>query len=176
MAVPKDGRCLFSTILKVKCKLSANFPKVLHKNVRKILPEQNTDALGTNADPLDARYQELEKKFFDGSIAKPEFEELRKLECFEDKFNAASGKGSQKHQVPDSVEITENRGKIVINKVVFGHSGIPKTADPKSVIDHQNEGNGEHAHDYEWNEDGSLKRKTTRELNDEEKERNGDIL
>lgn len=178
--------------------------------LRKILQKQNTDALGTNADQFAARYQELERKFLDGSIAEHEFEELRKLESFGDKFDAASGKGGQKYQVPDSIEITENRGKIVINKVVFGHSGIPKMADPKSVVDHQNEKNGvdarafygddgmkvkelhtsnhgnpkwhnygrhgEHAHDYEWNEDGSLKKKTTRELNDEERERNGDIL
>ena len=48
--------------------------------LRKILPEQNTDALGTNANSRDARYQELEKKFFDGSISEPEFEELRRLE------------------------------------------------------------------------------------------------
>lgn len=36
--------------------------------------------------------------------------------------------------------------------------------------------NGEHAHDYEWNEDGSLKTKTVREISEEERERNGDIL
>jgi len=35
---------------------------------------------------------------------------------------------------------------------------------------------GEHAHDYEWNDDGSLKNKTTRNLSEEERERNGDIL
>lgn len=35
---------------------------------------------------------------------------------------------------------------------------------------------GEHAHDYEWDENGVLKNKTTREISDEERERNGDIL
>lgn len=35
---------------------------------------------------------------------------------------------------------------------------------------------GEHAHDYEWNDDGTLKNKTTREITDEERKRNGDIL
>lgn len=36
---------------------------------------------------------------------------------------------------------------------------------------------GEHAHDYEWNEDGSLNNKTTRELTKEErKDNNGGIL
>ena len=35
---------------------------------------------------------------------------------------------------------------------------------------------GEHAHDYEWDTNGRLKNKTTRELTDDERERNGDIL
>jgi SPP1 gp7 family putative phage head morphogenesis protein len=35
---------------------------------------------------------------------------------------------------------------------------------------------GEHAHDYTWDENGRLKEKTTREVTDEERERNGDIL
>lgn len=35
---------------------------------------------------------------------------------------------------------------------------------------------GEHAHDYEWDENGRLKNKTTREINREEKERSSDIL
>lgn len=36
--------------------------------------------------------------------------------------------------------------------------------------------NGEHAHDYEWNKDGILKNKTTRELTDLERKDNEDIL
>ena len=48
--------------------------------LRKILPEQNTDALGTNADPLDARYRELERKYLDGSISPDEGEEMWRLE------------------------------------------------------------------------------------------------
>ena len=36
--------------------------------------------------------------------------------------------------------------------------------------------NGEHAHDYEWNIDGTLKNKTTRELTDLERKENSDIL
>lgn len=35
---------------------------------------------------------------------------------------------------------------------------------------------GEHAHDYKWDDDGRLKEKTTRNLNEDEKEGNGDIL
>lgn len=35
---------------------------------------------------------------------------------------------------------------------------------------------GEHAHDYECDENGNLKNKTTREISNEEMERSGDIL
>lgn len=35
---------------------------------------------------------------------------------------------------------------------------------------------GEHGHDYEWDENGSLKNKTTRELSEHERKENGDIL
>lgn len=35
---------------------------------------------------------------------------------------------------------------------------------------------GEHGHDYEWDEEGKLKGKTTRELTEEERKDNGDIL
>lgn len=110
----------------------------------------------------------------------------------------------------ETIEKSSKSSTIKPDKVVTGHSGTPKKADPGSVIDHQDDagvvdarafygddgakakdlhttdhGNpkwhnygqhGEHAHDYEWNEDGSLKNKTTRDWDDEEKERNGDIL
>ena len=36
--------------------------------------------------------------------------------------------------------------------------------------------NGEHAHDYEWDEEGNLKNKTTRELTEDERKDNSDIL
>ena len=107
----------------------------------------------------------------------------------------------------------ENSGKSGIikpNKVISGHSGTPKKAEPNSVIDHKNEkgivdartfygadgtkkkdihttdhGNrkthnfgkhGEHVDEYTWNEDGSLKSKTKRELNDTERKENSDII
>lgn len=42
---------------------------------------------------------------------------------------------------------------------------------------HHNFGiHGEHGHDFEWNQDGTLKEKTTRELTDQERKENGDIL
>ena len=164
--------------------------------------------------PVYDRYLELERKFLSGSINEQEWNELLRLENILGQFSAASGDGSQRYQIPDSAKYeglkrTPMDGNI-IKKVVFGHSGTPKMADPKSVIDHQNEegvvdarafygddgmkvkdlhtsdhGNpkrhnygrhGEHAHDYEWNDDGSLKGKITREWSDEEREMNGDIL
>lgn len=35
---------------------------------------------------------------------------------------------------------------------------------------------GEHAHDYEWNEDGTKSKVTSRDLNDNERKENQDIL
>ena len=48
-----------------------------------------------------------------------------------------------------------------------GHHATPKH--------HPYGENGEHAHDYEW-EDGKLIRRTTRELTDAERRESGDIL
>lgn len=46
--------------------------------------------------------------------------------------------------------------------------GNPKT--------HPYGNNGEHGHDYDWDEDGKLKNKTRRELTEKERKDNGDIL
>ncbi|MBR2895477.1 MAG: hypothetical protein IKC03_07460, partial [Oscillospiraceae bacterium] len=182
-------------------------------NVWREVDAPSKDA-GTSGASEYVRYKELESKFIDGNINEREWNELLRLENVWGQFGAAIGEGSQRYQVLDSVKHenlkrTPMDGKI-IKKVVFGHAGTPKMADPKSVIDHQREGgiidarafygdngmkikelhtsdhgnpkwhnygqHGEHAHDYQWNEDGSLKRKTTRGWNDEERERNGDIL
>ena len=35
---------------------------------------------------------------------------------------------------------------------------------------------GEHAHDYEWDETGKLKSRTTREITEEERKEGGDFL
>lgn len=104
-------------------------------------------------------------------------------------------------------------GKIKLikpHKVIVGHSGTPKTAEPNNVIDHKNSENkvdirsfygmngykkkdihttdhgnpkqhpfgnhGEHAEDYEWDNEGRLKNKTRRELTAIEREENGEIL
>lgn len=108
------------------------------------------------------------------------------------------------------IENSGKSGTIKPNKVISGHSGTPKKAEPNSVIDHKNEngivdargfygadgmkkkdihttdhGNpkrhnfgkhGEHVDEYTWNEDGSLKNKVKRELNDTERKENSDII
>lgn len=62
----------------------------------------------------------------------------------------------------------------------YGENGLKM----KDITNH-NHGNpkehpygrsGEHAHDYEWNDDGSLKTRNTREITDAERKENGDIL
>lgn len=110
-----------------------------------------------------------------------------------------------------TVENTGKSGIIKVDKVISGHAGTPKKAEPGiRVIDHTYDNgtvsargfygadglkqkdihtddhgfpkqhhfgqHGEHAHDYEWDENGRLKNKTQRELSEEERERNGDIL
>lgn len=50
------------------------------------------------------------------------------------------------------------------------------TTDHGNPKRHQYGEHGEHGHDYQWNDDGSLKRKTTRELTNVERKENGDIL
>ncbi|MGC6176993.1 phage minor capsid protein [Lacrimispora sp. 38-1] len=103
-----------------------------------------------------------------------------------------------------------NSGIIKAEKVVSGHTGTPKLANPGSVIDHvdksgkvdvrsiygddglkdkdihtTNHGNpknhpygenGEHAHDYDWDDEQKLRNKTTRELTESERKENSDIL
>ena len=57
---------------------------------------------------------------------------------------------------------------IKVKDLHTGNHGYPKQ--------HPFGNHGEHAHDYEWEEDGRLKNKTTREISREERERSSDIL
>lgn len=109
-----------------------------------------------------------------------------------------------------AIEKEPGSGILKVDKVVSGHSGTPKEADPGSVIDHIDKNgkvdvrtiygnkrlkgkdihttnhrnpkqhpygkNGEHAHDYDWDSEGDLRNKTTRELTESERKENGDIL
>lgn len=132
-----------------------------------------------------------------------EFFGLDKTDSFED-FKKKYLKAAE------TVENTRKSGIIKVKKVLSGHEGTPKKAEPNTVIDHLGKSgavnvrsfyddngfkvkdlhtddhgypkqhpfgkHGEHAHDYEWDENGRLKNKTTREINREEKERSSDIL
>ena len=132
-----------------------------------------------------------------------EFFWLDKTDSFED-FKKKYLKAAE------TVENTGKSGIIKVEKVLSGHEGTPKKAEPNTVIDHLGKSgavnvrsfyddngfkvkdlhtddhgypkqhpfgkHGEHAHDYEWDENGRLKNKTTREINQEEKERSSDIL
>ena len=62
----------------------------------------------------------------------------------------------------------------------YGEDGMKQrdihTTDHGNPRHHNYGEHGEHGHDYEWNDDGSLKNKTTRELSQDERKENGDIL
>ena len=110
----------------------------------------------------------------------------------------------------ESVEKIIDNDIIKPDKMISGHEGAPKKADPGMIIDHIGENsqtetrtfygesgykkkditnhdhgfpkkhpygkNGEHAHDYEWDAEGKLKNRTTREITDDERKENSDIL
>lgn len=90
--------------------------------------------------------------------------------------HAATPKKADANSVIDHVDENDK----VDTRSFYGDDGYKKTdlhtndhGNPKM---HNYGKNGEHAHDYDWNEDGSLHNKTTRSITDEEKERNSDIL
>lgn len=62
----------------------------------------------------------------------------------------------------------------------YGDSGLKEkdihTDDHGYPKQHPYGAHGEHAHDYEWDTDGRLKNKTTREISNEERKGSGDIL
>lgn len=116
----------------------------------------------------------------------------------------------EKKKATEGVANSSGSSKIKVDKVLSGHSGTPKQAEPNVIIDHvdrngkvdtrafyddsgmkikdvhiTNHGNpkthpfgenGEHVHDYEWDAEGNLKNKTTREFDSKERAENGDIL
>lgn len=110
----------------------------------------------------------------------------------------------------DSIVKVEKDVIIKPDKIIEGHEGTPKMAEPGTVIDHLgNNGktetrtfygydgykgkditnhdhgfpskhpygeHGEHAHEYEWDENGRLKNRLTREITEKERKENSDIL
>ena len=81
---------------------------------------------------------------------------------------------------PDTViDHLNDSGKVNVRSF-YGNSGTKDmdihTDDHGYPKQHNYGEHGEHAHDYEWDDGGRLKNKTTREISEEERERNGDIL
>lgn len=68
----------------------------------------------------------------------------------------------------------------IATRTTYDESGMKKSEIHTDAHSKHKEGqfgeHGEHAHDYEWNEDGSLKERTTRNLTEEERKENKDIL
>ena len=92
----------------------------------------------------------------------------------------AGHSGTPKIAIPLMIIDHLNDDGIVDARAFYGNDGMKEkdlhTNDHGNPKWHDYGEHGEHAHDYEWDEAGSLKNKTTRDWNDEEKERNGDIL
>ena len=88
--------------------------------------------------------------------------------------------GTPKKSEPNTViDHIDNNGAVDVRSF-YGASGLKErdihTNDHGNPKWHKFGSHGEHAHDYQWNDDGSLKTKTTREVTRDETERNGDIL
>lgn len=100
----------------------------------------------------------------------------------EQKHTVVSGhRSTPKKAEPNSIEDHIDATGKVDSRTIYGDDGLLKTQfhlnnhgenDPKKPSGK----NGEHAHDYSWNKDGSLKNKTTRIVTDEERKEHGDIL
>lgn len=85
-----------------------------------------------------------------------------------------------KMALPNSVIDHVGKNGKVETRTFYGDSGYKE----KEITNH-NHGypgkhyygeHGEHAHDYEWDKDGHLKNRTTREISEEERKENSDIL
>lgn len=88
--------------------------------------------------------------------------------------------GAPKKSKPNTVIDHLNKEGKTETRTFYGESGLKL----KEITNH-NHGNphthsygnhGEHAHDYEWTSDGKLKSRTSRNLTDQERKDNGDML
>ncbi len=88
--------------------------------------------------------------------------------------------GTPKQAEPNSVIDHLNDAGEVDARGFYNDSGMKEkdihTNDHGNPKRHDYGQHGEHAHDYEWTDDGKLKNKTIREIDDDERERNGNIL
>jgi hypothetical protein len=88
--------------------------------------------------------------------------------------------GTPKKSEPNTIIDHVDEKGTVDARGFYGYDGLKEkdihTTDHGNPKRHPYGKHGEHAHDYTWADDGRLKEKTTRNLNDDEKGRNGDIL
>ncbi len=88
--------------------------------------------------------------------------------------------GTPKKAAPGSViDHVDSDGRVDARSF-YGDNGLKNrdihTSDHGNPKTHQFGENGEHAHDYEWDANENLKDKTIREISDDERKENGDIL
>jgi len=90
--------------------------------------------------------------------------------------HSSTPKQADANSVMDHVD---SDGK-VDSRSFYGNDGMKQkdihTSDHGNPKWHNYGEHGEHGHDYEWETDGSLKNKTIRELTEQERKENGDIL
>lgn len=88
--------------------------------------------------------------------------------------------GTPKQSTPNAVIDHMNRSNKVDARAFYNAAGMKvreiHTTNHGNSKQHPFGAYGEHVHDYEWGEDGRLKRKTIRELREDERKDNGDIL
>lgn len=88
--------------------------------------------------------------------------------------------GTPKKATPGTVIDHKSDSDVVNVRSFYGTNGLKEkdihTDDHGYPNRHKFGQHGEHAHDYEWDENERLKNKTTRELSQEEREGSGDIL
>ena len=90
--------------------------------------------------------------------------------------HAATPKKYKSNAVIDHIDYN---GKVNVRSFYTDNSMKSKdihTTNHGNPKNHNYGEHGEHVHEYEWNENGTLKNKTTRELTTEERKENGDIL
>lgn len=174
--------------------------KAIAKKLR--IPEKDLDKYSKQIVPVNAKsYADFKKKYnelwhYEGSDLQKQAE--ARIASYKNKSakktienSAKSGKikadkmvsghsATPKKADANSVIDHVDENNKVDTRSFYGDDGFKKidlhTNDHGNPKMHDYGKNGEHAHDYDWNEDGSLKNKTTRNISDEEKERNGDIL
>lgn len=89
-------------------------------------------------------------------------------------------KATPKHSVPNTaMDHLADDGSVKV-RTFYDQNGVKRkdihTSNHGNSKTHNFGEHGEHVLIYEWNEDGSIKKKTARELTRREREENGDIL